>query len=168
MIQIISEGDPGPLADLLVEMNMEPALFKIGAAFVLKNDIVMEESLLELVDKIIEKPFNKFFMGLYWIIKGDLWTGIQDIAKILGFEHDYILLMIVALLKNDDNLVWYAISKSADGILKPVNVDAEVKESLKMNLLAMYTVAKGSEINVRKLTSISNLKIDPESLQALT
>jgi hypothetical protein len=54
------------------------------------------------------------------------------------------------MLKNDENLTRYAISKTVDGVAKKINENAMIGFTgeevgyMKSNVLALYTVAKGS------------------------
>ena len=49
-MQILSEGDPRPMKDLIKHINMEDYVLEIGAGIISENKEVLESGLIKLIE----------------------------------------------------------------------------------------------------------------------
>jgi hypothetical protein len=130
------------------------------------NDVKIQNSLKELSESIIPPHYLELYQGLYQITKGNPKMGLENTAKILNFDYEFLLQFIVAIVKQDNSLIRYALNKSIDQIFDAVRTQGVVIENesavdLKNYLLAIYTLSRGSDFNIIKLTQEASPKIDP-------
>ena len=75
-----------------------------------------EENVLNMTTDFLPEGYAKLFNGLYQLYKGNMKDSITDIADILGFEHEFLLLAIVAMLRNDKDLTRFALKRTATAL----------------------------------------------------
>lgn len=106
------------------------------------------------------------YMSLHRIYKGNMKEGIRNISKDLGFDFEFLLLDLLALLRKDDNLGRFAIKLSVDQLSEYIGrkqlskIPEEDIETTKNNLLALYSMARGSKFDIIMLCKEVSPHID--------
>ena len=166
LLQVVSEGDPRPLEALLGKLNIPPALFKLAIGFVVDNDLKVQDSIRELCKDILPDYYEDLFESLYTIYKGNPKAGLKDVTENLGIQYEFLTQFIIAIIKQDNNLIRLALSKSVDQIFTAVSQDGvyisrDNSTQLKNFLLSIYTLSRGSSFNMMNLVKESFTDIDP-------
>ena len=166
LLQVVSEGDPRPLEALLSKLNIPPALFKLAIGFVVDNDLKVQDSIRELCKDILPDYYEDLFESLYTIYKGNPKAGLKDVTENLGIQYEFLTQFIIAIIKQDNNLIRLALSKSVDQIFTAVSQDGvyisrDNSTQLKNFLLSIYTLSRGSSFNMMNLVKESFTDIDP-------
>ena len=166
LLQVVSEGDPRPLEALLNKLNIPPAIFKLAIGFVIDDDIKVQDSIRELCKDILPIYYRDLFESLYTIFKGNPKAGLKDVTENLGIQYEFLTHFIIAIIKQDNNLIRLALSKSVDQIFTAVSEDGiyisrDNSTQLKNFLLSIYTLSRGSSFNMMNLVKESFTDIDP-------
>ena len=112
------------------------------------------------------KSHQDLFAGLEVIYKGNVKEGLGQTAKKLGFQHEFMLLNLIAFLRKDENLGRYSIKKTVDQIsgylhnTMNIPIISDRVEETKNNLLALFTVARGGKFNMYQLCAEVSNQID--------
>lgn len=110
--------------------------------------------------------YEDLFESLYTIYKGNPKAGLKDVTENLGIQYEFLTQFIIAIIKQDNNLIRLALSKSVDQIFTAVSQDGvyisrDNSTQLKNFLLSIYTLSRGSSFNMMNLVKESFTDIDP-------
>lgn len=156
LLQVVSEGDPRPLENILKKLNIPAPLFKLCIGYVVNNEGMILKSLKNLANESFPEHYKNYFNSLYKIYKGDPKTGLKNTAENCGVPHEFLLQFIVAISKQDNSLIRHALNVSVDQIFEHVSkqgiyINKDDSKTLKSYLLSIYTMSRGSEFNIKRL-----------------
>ena len=165
LLQVVSEGDPRPLENIVDKLNIPNPVFKMCIGYVMDNETMILKSLKNIAKDSFPKHYLNYFDSLYKIYKGDPKTGLKQTTENFGIPHEFLLQLIVAISKQDNSLVRHALNVSVDQIFTAVSQEGFVRmqqnqNQLKDYLLSIYTMSRGSEFDIRKLAKAAIPKAD--------
>ena len=134
--------------------------------YVTNNDALVQKSMKNLAKGAFPKHYVHFFDSLYKIYKGDPKTGLKSTSENLGVPHEFLLQFIVAISKQDNSLIRYALNTSVDQIFNHVSnegvyIDKSDSLQLKNYFLSIYAMSRGSEFNIEAMVKRQIPQVDP-------
>jgi len=171
--QVQAEKNPQVFYDYLEEQELPIAPFKIGGTALAKDTDMHQIYFQRFCRDVMEdQPFT-LWQGLNRIIRGNLKEGITDLSETLGFKKEFLLLNLIAFLKEDENLGRHCIKRTVDQIEQHMrqefNWDLEPKAlaQTKSHLLALFTISRGYKFDIVALSKEVSPNIDLEMALAL-
>ena len=165
LLQVVSEGDPRPIENIVEKLNIPIPLFRMCIGYVMDNDNMVLKSIRNLGKESFPEHYLNFFDSLFRIYKGDPKMGLKQSSENLGVPHEFLLQFIVSISKQDNSLIRHSLNNSVDQIFNQMLkqgllISKEDCKQLKNYLLSIYTMSRGSEFNIKKLAKKAAPKVD--------
>ena len=166
ILQISLEADPRPLGNMGKKMNIPSSFCDLLIGMATNNKTTIQESLFKFTSDILPKVYKDMFLSMNYIIRGDLNKNIDIFSKWLGIQHSFLLKMIIAIIKKDDQFIRQSINNLDKNLmsLSPDvrgDVDPENMTNLKNHLRVFHRLLNGADIDIVKIVKRSVPDFNP-------
>ena len=147
-------------------------IFKLSRAVLMNEAAEAEENVLKLTEDFLPEGYSLLFNGLYQLYKGNMKDSISDISNILGFEHEFLLLDIVAMVRNDKDLTRFALKRTSNALCNAAKrqsmlISQDERQRVNDSLLALFNISKGSDLDIRLIVKEGAANIDLDMAECL-
>ena len=147
-------------------MNIPSSFCDLLIGMATNNKTTIQESLFKFTSDILPKVYKDMFLSMNYIIRGDLNKNIDIFSKWLGIQHSFLLKMIIAIIKKDDQFIRQSINNLDKNLmsLSPDvrgDVDPENMTNLKNHLRVFHRLLNGADIDIVKIVKRSVPDFNP-------
>jgi len=126
-----------------------------------RDELIIEASVLELADQIFPHPFDNLFKELFNLSRGKLKENLSDISQRFGFDNQFQLKAIVARITRNKDILRNSVYQSIHDLI-PVQIkqakgfNASYAQAIKNYQIGLSSLAIGYEINI--IGTLNNFK----------